>query len=75
MLDQKKILDEIQEIKQAVVANAHDNTSFSRVNQDIGSTGQRAPPSHHFASKRLRCKGVTESTSKEPFQRQMDEQN
>ena len=73
LLDQKKILEEIQEIKQAVVANAPDIKGFSHTNQDIGSTGQRAAPSLDFVCKRLRFKGVTGSTSKKPFQRQMDE--
>ena len=75
LLDQKKFLEEIQEIKQAVVANAHDIKDFSHANQDIGSTGQRAAPSQDFVSKRLRFKGVTESTSIKRFQRQMDGQN
>ena len=72
LLDQNKILKEIQEIKQAVAANAHDIKKFSHCNQDIGSTCQKAAPSHDLVSKRLRFKGLTESTSKEPFQRQID---
>ena len=75
LLDENKILDEIQEIKQAVVANTHDIKKFSHCNQDIGSTCQKESPSHDLVSKRLRFKGVTESTSKEPLQRQIDEQN
>ena len=75
LLDQEKTLEEIQEIKQAVVANAYDIKDFSHANQDIGSTGQRAAPSPDFVCKRLRFKGFTESTSKEPFRRQMNRQN